>query len=62
MKNFPKDITEQYAKATEIARGLIQKTLGRNEEFIVSFRRIAQDHHQEGPSHETMPPIEVQII
>lgn len=59
--DFPKESSEQSARAVEMMRSLISRVLGREEEFTISVRKSVQRRYAKESSKVIVPPIEVQL-
>lgn len=60
--SYPREASEQNAKAVGMIKELMQKVLGRDEEFSLSVRRSTQQRFAKDSKLILVPPIEVRFI
>lgn len=57
--NFPKDISSQNSRGSEIVKDLIRRVLGREEQFTLLVRRSGQQRFAKDSAQVVVPPLEV---
>ncbi len=57
---FPQELAEQNARASELIRDIIKKVLGRDEPFTLTVRKSGQRRYAKDTMQVLLPPIEVE--
>ena len=57
--DFPTDIAGQNSKTVEIVRALVEKVLGRHEDFSLSVRKGTNRRYAKESAFILLPPVEV---
>ncbi len=60
-KDFPKDMSEQNARANDIVKDLLKRVLGRDETFSLTVRKSGQRRVFKETDLIMIPPIEVVV-
>jgi len=59
--DYPADLAGQNSKTVEIVRALVEKVLGRAEEFSLNVRRGGQRRYAKDSAMIMIPPVEVSL-
>jgi hypothetical protein len=57
--DFPADLASQNSKTVDIVRSLVEKVLGRREDFSLTVRKGSQRRYAKDSSMVMIPPVEV---
>jgi hypothetical protein len=61
VKEFPKEMVEQNARATELVKEIVRKVLNRDEPFTLTVRKTTSVRYAKNSTLILVPPIEVRL-